>query len=93
MNEAKRNTLTIISYNLVERCEKKLNGTCKILNSIWKSKGTGFFCEIKLNNKLTKVLFTNNHASNDYNSNIKIENERKIKTLKKENSIFILMKI
>ena len=88
MNEAKRNTLTIISYNLVERCEKKLNGTCKILNSIWKSKGTGFFCEIKLNNKLTKVLFTNNHVLNDYNSNIKIEYDRKIRVLKKENRFF-----
>ena len=88
LNETERNTLNIMSFNLMKRCEKKLNATCKILNSNGTSKGTGFFCEIKLNNKLTKVLFTNNHVLNDYNSNIKIEYDRKIKILKKENRFF-----
>ena len=88
LNETERNTLNIMSFNLMKRCEKKLNATCKILNSNGTSKGTGFFCEIKLNNKLTKVLFTNNHVLNDYNSNIKIEYDRKIRVLKKENRFF-----
>ena len=88
LNETERNTLNIMSYNLVKRCEKKLNATCKILNSNGTSKGTGFFCEIKLNNKLTKVLFTNNHVLDNYNSDIQIEYDRKIKILKKENRFF-----
>ena len=88
LNEVERNTLNIMSFNLMKRCEKKLNATCKILNSNGIAKGTGFFCEIKLNNKLTKVLFTNNHVLNDYNSNIKIEYDRKIRVLKKENRFF-----
>ena len=88
LNETERNTLNIMSFNLMKRCEKKLNATCKILNSNGTSKGTGFFCEIKLNNKLTKVLFTNNHVLNDYNSNIKIEYDRDIIKLKKENRFF-----
>ena len=88
MNKAERNTSEIISYNLVKRCEKKLNATCKILNTNGTSKGTGFFCEIKLNNKLKKVLFTNNHVLNNYNSDIKIEYDRDIIKLKKENRFF-----
>ena len=88
LNEAEKNKLNKMSYNLMKRCEKKLNATCKILNSNGTSKGTGFFCEIKLNNKLTKVLFTNNHVLNDNNSNIKIEYDRKIRVLKKENRFF-----
>ena len=88
LNETERNTLTIMSFNLMKRCEKKLNATCKILNTNGTSKGTGFFCEIKLNNKLTKVLFTNNHVVDNYNSDIKIEYDRKIKILQKENRFF-----
>ena len=88
LNETERNTLTIMSFNLMKRCEKKLNATCKILNSNGTSKGTGFFCEIKLNNKLKKVLFTNNHVLNNYNSDIKIEYDRDIIKLKKENRFF-----
>ena len=93
LNEVERNTLNIMSYNLVKRCEKKLNATCKILNSNGIPKGTGFFCEIKLNNKLKKVLFTNNHVLNNYNSDIQIEYDRMIKILKKKIDFFILMKI
>ena len=88
LNEAERNTLKTMNYNLVKRCEKKLNATCKILNTNGTSKGTGFFCEIKLNNKLKKVLFTNNHVLNNYNSDIKIEYDRDIIKLKKENRFF-----
>ena len=87
------NISTSMSYNLMKRCEKKLNATCKILNSNGIPKGTGFFCEIKLNNKLKKVLFTNNHVLNDYNSEIQIEYDRMIKILKKKIDYFILMKI
>ena len=87
LNEAE-NTLKRMSFYLMKRCEKKLNATCKILNKDGTSKGTGFFCEIKLNNQLKKVLFTNNHVLNNYNSDIKIEYDRKIKKLKKENRFF-----
>ena len=88
LNETERNTLNIMSFNLMKRCEKKLNATCKILNSNGTPKGTGFFCEIKLNNKLKKVLFTNNHVLNNYNSDIQIEYDRDIIKLKKENRFF-----
>ena len=88
LNETERNTLNIMSFNLMKRCEKKLNATCKILNSNGIPKGTGFFCEIKLNNKLKKVLFTNNHVLNNYNSDIQIEYDRDIIKLKKENRFF-----
>ena len=88
LNEAEKNTLTIMSFNLMKRCEKKLTATCKILNTDGTPKGTGFFCEIKLNNKLNEVLFTNNHVLNDYNSDIKIEYDRDIIKLKKENRFF-----
>ena len=87
LNEAE-NTLKRMSFYLVKRCEKKLNATCKILNSKGKAEGTGFFCEIKLKNKLKKVLFTNNHVFNDYNSDIQIEYDRDIIKLKKENRFF-----
>ena len=33
MNEDEINTLNIMSFNLMKRCEKKLNATCKILNN------------------------------------------------------------
>ena len=88
LNEVERNTLNIMSFNLMKRCEKKLNATCKILKTDGTAKGTGFFCEIKLNNQLKKVLFTNNHVLDNYNSDIKIEYDRKIKILQKENRFF-----
>ncbi len=88
MNEAERIILNIMYDNLVKKREKKFKATCKILNSNGMAKGTGFFCEINLNNKLTKVLFTNNHVLNDYNSDIKIEYDRDIIKLKKENRFF-----
>ena len=85
---AEKNTINTTSFYLMKRCEKKLTATCKILNSKGKPEGTGFFCEIKLNKKLKKVLFTNNHVLNNYNSDIQIEYDRKIKILKKENRFF-----
>ena len=88
LNEDQKNSLTIMSLNVMKRCEKKLTATCKILNSNGTPKGTGFFCEIKLNNKLTKVLFTNNHVIDNYDSDIKIEYDRDIIKLKKENRFF-----
>ena len=87
LNEAE-NTIKRMSFYLMKRCEKKLNATCKILNRDGTSKGTGFFCEIILNNTLKKVLFTNNHVLNNYNSDIKIEYNRDIIKLKKENRFF-----
>ena len=87
LNEAE-NTIKRMSFYLMKRCEKKLNATCKILNRDGTSKGTGFFCEIILNNTLKKVLFTNNHVLNNYNSDIKIEYDRDIIKLKKENRFF-----
>ena len=71
-----------ITFRAMERYKKKISATCKILSG---NKGTGFFCEIKVNNKLMKVLFTNNHVINNLNSDIKIEHNRKKKIIKLNN--------
>ena len=67
-----------ITQRALLRYNKKVNATCKILTSN-KSSGTGFFCEIKINNKLMKVLFTNYHVLNNIKKNIKIEYNNEIK--------------
>ena len=71
-----------ITFRATKRYEKKISATCKILSG---NEGSGFFCEIKVNNKLMKVLFTNNHVINDLNSDIKIEHNRKKKIIKLNN--------
>ena len=71
-----------ITLRAMKRYERKVSATCKILSGI---KGSGFFCEIKVNNKLMKVLFTNNHVINNLNSDIKIEHNRKKKIIKLNN--------
>ena len=71
-----------ITFRAMKRYEKKISATCKILSG---NKGSGFFCEIKVNNKLMKVLFTNNHVINNLNSDIKIEHNRKKKIIKLNN--------
>ena len=52
-----------ITLRAIERYKKKVNATCKILSG---NEGSGFFCEIKVNNRLMKVLFTNNHVINNF---------------------------
>ena len=56
-----------------------MNATCKILSG---NEGSGFFCEIKVNNRLMKVLFTNYHVINNLNSDIKIEHNKEKKIIK-----------
>ena len=68
-----------ITFRATKRYEKKINATCKILSG---NKGSGFFCEIKVNNRLMKVLFTNNHVLNNLNSDIKIEHNKEKKIIK-----------
>ena len=68
-----------ITLRAMKRYEKKVNATCKILSG---NKGSGFFCEIKVNNRLMKVLFTNNHVINNLNSDIKIEHNKEKKIIK-----------
>ena len=67
-----------ITFRATKRYEKKISATCKILSG---NKGSGFFCEIKVNNKLMKLLFTNNHVFNNLNSDIIIEYNRKKRQL------------
>ena len=68
-----------ITLRAMERYKKKVNATCKILSG---NEGSGFFCEIKVNNRLMKVLFTNNHVLNNLNSDIKIEHNKEKKIIK-----------
>jgi hypothetical protein len=68
-----------ITFRTMKRYEKKVSATCKILLG---NEGSGFFCEIKVNNKLMKVLFTNNHVINNLNSDIKIEHNKEKKIIK-----------
>ena len=68
-----------ITLRAMERYKKKVNATCKILSG---NEGSGFFCEIKVNNRLMKVLFTNNHVINNLNSDIKIEHNKEKKIIK-----------
>ena len=69
-----------ITYRAMKRYEKKISATCKIISENESSR-TGFFCELKINNKLMKMLFTNNHVLNRFNSNIVIEHNKKIKEI------------
>ncbi len=71
-----------ITFRATKRYEKKISATCKILSG---NKGSGFFCEIKVNNKLMKLLFTNNHVINNLNADIKIEHNRNKKIIKLNN--------
>ena len=71
-----------ITFRAMERYKKKISATCKILSGYG---GSGFFCEIKVNNKLMKVLFTNNHVINNLYSDIKIEHNREKKIIKLNN--------
>ena len=75
-----------ITFRSIKRYEKKVSATCKILSG---NQGSGFFCEIKLNDKLKKVLFTNNHVLNDFTKDIQIEHNRKKKIIKLSNNRFI----
>ena len=68
-----------ITLRAIERYKKKVNATCKILSG---NEGSGFFCEIKVNNRLMKVLFTNNHVINNLNSDINIEHNKEKKIIK-----------
>ena len=68
-----------ITLRAIERYKKKVDATCKILSG---NEGSGFFCEIKVNNRLMKVLFTNNHVINNLNSDIKIEHNKEKKIIK-----------
>ena len=68
-----------ITFRAMKRYEKTISATCKILSG---NEGSGFFCEIKVNNRLMKVLFTNNHVINNLNSDIKIEHNKKKKIIK-----------
>ena len=67
-----------ITLRAMERYKKKVSATCKILSG---NEGSGFFCEIKVNNKLMKALFTNNHVIDNLNSDIIIEYNRKKRQL------------
>ena len=68
-----------ITFRAMKRYEKTISATCKILSG---NEGSGFFCEIKVSNRLMKVLFTNNHVINNLNSDIKIEHNKEKKIIK-----------
>ena len=67
----------------IKRYQKKEDAICKI--KINNGSGTGFFCQIELNNKKMKCLFTNNHVLNISNieigSKIKFLHQNRIKTI------------
>jgi hypothetical protein len=46
---------------------RKYNAVCKILVGNNGGSGTGFFCEIKIDGNLKKLLFTNNHILDEDN--------------------------
>ena len=66
----------------MKRYLKKENAACKLITG----KGSGFFCQFKMNNKTMKALFTNNHILNKDlikdNSSILIRHNDKIKEIK-----------
>ena len=68
-----------ITLRATKRYEKKVGATCKILSG---NEGSGFFCEIKVNNRLMKVLFTNNHVINNLHLDIIIEHNKEKKIIK-----------
>ena len=68
-----------ITLRAIERYEKTISATCKILSG---NEGSGFFCEIKVNNRLMKVLFTNNHVINNLHLDIIIEHNKEKKIIK-----------
>ena len=51
-----------IPFNTFKRLEKKKDSTCQIKYD--KELGSGFFCQLKIDNKKKKFLFTSNHILN-----------------------------
>ncbi len=78
-------------YKDIKRLEKKKDATCLIKCD--KDIGSGFFCEMKINNEKMKFLFTANHIFNHSNilegKNFKIIwNEKEIEIETKNRLIF-----
>ena len=67
--------------NMIRYLEKK-DAVCKLIGG----HGTGFFCKFKVNGRIMKALFTNNHVLNENlikeNSIIELRNKDEIKELK-----------
>ena len=67
--------------NMIRYLEKK-DAVCKLITG----SGTGFFCKFKVNGRIMKALFTNNHVLNENlikeNSIIELRNKDEIKELK-----------
>ena len=70
-----------ISLKNMQNYLKKINATCKLITG----KGTGFFCELQLNNNTMKVLLTCNHVLTENsiknNSTITFKHQDTIKNL------------
>ena len=71
-----------ISLKNMEKYLKKINATCKLITG----QGTGFFCELQLQNYTMKVLLTCNHVLTENliknNSTIIFKHQDTIKNLK-----------
>ena len=67
--------------NMIRYLEKK-DAVCKLIGG----HGTGFFCKFKVNGRIMKALFTNNHVLNENlikeNSIIQLRHNDKIKEIK-----------
>ena len=78
-----------ISLKNMEKYPKKTNATCKLITG----KGTGFFCELQLQNNTMKVLLTCNHVLTENliknNSTITFKHQDTIKNLKINEKRFV----
>ena len=78
-----------ISLKNMEKYLKKTNATCKLITG----KGTGFFCELQLQNNTMKVLLTCNHVLTENliknNSTITFKHQDTIKNLKINEKRFV----
>ena len=82
MNQKIFNENKPIPFEILEKCSKKKNAICKIID-----KGTGFLCKLNFKdiNKSIIGLLTNHHVLNEneiqIGSKIEVEHEEKKKRL------------
>ena len=78
-----------ISLKNIQKYLKIINATCKLVTG----QGTGFFCELQLQNNTMKVLLTCNHVLTENliknNSTIKFKHQDTIKNLKINEKRFV----
>ena len=78
-----------INMKNIKRYQKKEDAICKLKTG----SGTGFFCQIEINDKTMKCLFTNNHVLNEekiqIGSKIKLLHKNIIKYIEITNNRFV----